>query len=166
MIVVADASPLHYLVLCGQIDVLSALFGEVVIPPAVLSELQHPHAPAAVREWSSNQPPWLRIRSPLQVDPNMRLGRGEAEGICLAAEMTADLLLIDDLRGRREAETRGLPIAGTLGVLAAAADRDLLDLPATIAKLRGTNFRIADRIVRKVLQDDAAQRGKDPGTTA
>ena len=47
MIVVADTSPLNYLVLIGQIDVLKHLYGQVLIPPAVLAELTKlkPHHP-------------------------------------------------------------------------------------------------------------------------
>jgi predicted nucleic acid-binding protein len=39
MLVVADSSPLIVLIQIGQIDVLPALFGEVVIPPEVSAEL-------------------------------------------------------------------------------------------------------------------------------
>jgi predicted nucleic acid-binding protein len=62
MIVVADSSPLNYLVLIGEADVLYRLYGHVLIPQAVLSELQHPGAPAAVVEWIKGCPAWLEIR--------------------------------------------------------------------------------------------------------
>ncbi|MCC7375088.1 MAG: hypothetical protein IT581_10555 [Verrucomicrobiales bacterium] len=42
--VISDTSPLHYLVLCGSVDVLPALFGEVLIPPKVAQELRHSNA--------------------------------------------------------------------------------------------------------------------------
>jgi predicted nucleic acid-binding protein len=45
MVVIADTSPLNYLILVGHADVLPELYGEVVIPPAVLRELQHFNAP-------------------------------------------------------------------------------------------------------------------------
>jgi len=34
MIVVADTTPVNYLILIGEIDVLPKLYGRVVIPPA------------------------------------------------------------------------------------------------------------------------------------
>lgn len=49
MIVVSDTSPLNYLVLIGADDVLPALFGQVLAPPAVLDEMQHAKAPAQVQ---------------------------------------------------------------------------------------------------------------------
>jgi predicted nucleic acid-binding protein len=51
MIVVSDTSPIRYLILIEAIDVLSKLFGEVLIPPAVVAELVHTSAPLAVRAW-------------------------------------------------------------------------------------------------------------------
>lgn len=54
--VVADTTPLNYLILCGAIDVLPRLFDEIVIPEAVWIELSHPKAPAAVHDWKNNRP--------------------------------------------------------------------------------------------------------------
>ena len=52
MIVIADSSPLNYLVLIGEADLLYQLYGRVLIPQAVLSELQHQGTPSArLPEW-------------------------------------------------------------------------------------------------------------------
>ena len=40
MIVVADTSPLHYLVLLEHTQVLQHLYGRIIIPRAVVRELQ------------------------------------------------------------------------------------------------------------------------------
>ena len=40
MIVVADTSPINYLVLIEEIDVLTKMYGTVVIPRMVCEELQ------------------------------------------------------------------------------------------------------------------------------
>ena len=45
-------------------------------------------------------------------------------------------MIIDERRGREEAEKRGLSVIGTLGVLAAAHERGLLDLTAALDLLR------------------------------
>ena len=50
--VVSDTSPLHYLVECEAIEILPALFGEILIPPAVHRELQHLKTPVGVRAWA------------------------------------------------------------------------------------------------------------------
>jgi len=62
MLVIADASPLHYLVLIASTDILPALFDRIVIPRAVAAELQHPQTPAVVRAWMATPPAWLDIQ--------------------------------------------------------------------------------------------------------
>jgi len=67
---------------------------------------------------------------------------GEMAAIQLAAYLHADLLLMDDRKGVSAAERKGLRVTGTLGILDLAARRGLIDLPATIDRLRETNFRV------------------------
>jgi hypothetical protein len=59
VIAVANASPMCYLILIGEIDLLPKLFSQVLVPEAVLAELLHKDAPPAVRSWASNPPPWM-----------------------------------------------------------------------------------------------------------
>jgi len=49
MIVVSDTTPLNYLVLVGKQDILRLLFGQVIVPEAVMRELQAAAAPPEVR---------------------------------------------------------------------------------------------------------------------
>ncbi len=49
MLVIADASPIHYLLLIDQIDILPALYGRITVPDVVVSELNQPQTPEAVR---------------------------------------------------------------------------------------------------------------------
>jgi len=67
-LVVADTSPINYLLLIGHIDILPALFEKVILPDAVWAELEHPKAPLVVRDWVAAPPPWVDVRpsSPLQ----------------------------------------------------------------------------------------------------
>jgi hypothetical protein len=62
MIVIADTSPLNYLILLRKAEVLSAIYGRVLAPKAVLLELLHPEAPEMVRAWSAT-PPIYRPKS-------------------------------------------------------------------------------------------------------
>lgn len=50
MIVVADTSPINYLIRIGQIDVLPALYGRVLVPQSVWEELTDLRAPAPIRD--------------------------------------------------------------------------------------------------------------------
>ena len=154
MIVVSDTSPINYLVLVEQIDRLYDLYRRVVIPSSVHRELQARETPRAVHVWLSHQPTWLEVVS-LAKTPDPRLdylGAGERDAIALAEELGADRLLIDDRDGRREANRRQLLVIGTLGVLAASAERDLLDLPEVIERLRTTTFRASPRILTALVE--------------
>lgn len=162
MIVVADTSPINYLVLLGHIEILPTIYGEVLIPQAVFDELQDGDAPADVRAWVSAHQAWLRIGSiAYQLDPPLDLlDRGEREAILLAESVKADRLIIDDLDGRREAANRGLPVIGTLGILAEAARRNLLELPRALTALQATNFHAAPALIKLLLANDADRRKK------
>ena len=160
MLVIADTSPLHYLVLIGQATILPLLFGHVLVPAAVAEELQRPRTPAAVRAWMESPPVWLAIRSPRQppVSTVVRLGAGEREVLSLAQELHADLVLLDDLEARTEAERCGLAVMGTLRVLELAAERGVLDFPAEIAKLEATSFHLPSQLVQDMLLRDSARK--------
>lgn len=165
MTVVADTSPLNYLVLIDTIDVLPQLFGRVLIPEAVALELQRPRTPPEVAAWLTAQPAWLVIQAPAQPasDPPdqelERLGAGEREAIMLASEHRPDVLLpIDEGKGRRVANRRKLRIIGTLGILELAAESGLLDLPSSVERLRRTTFYVAPSLLRTLLDRDAERK--------
>jgi predicted nucleic acid-binding protein len=48
MVAVSDTSPICYLVLIGEIEILPKLFGRVLVPQAVLAELRNEDAPEPV----------------------------------------------------------------------------------------------------------------------
>ncbi|PYT72006.1 MAG: DUF3368 domain-containing protein [Acidobacteria bacterium] len=153
MIVVADAGPLHYLILIGAVDVLGPLYNRVVLPEAVAQELRYQRAPAAVRAWISSLPGWAEIRPDPYSDPSIEfLDPGERAAISLAVSLNADRVLIGEWDGRAEAERRGLAVMGTLGVLAEAHLRRLLDFEGVLARLRQTNFYASDDLIKRVRQ--------------
>ncbi len=85
MIVVADTTPLRYLVDIEREHLLPALYGRVLIPPAVADELNHENAPELVRAWLAARPSWLEIRQPVgALTTEVDLDRGEREAIALA----------------------------------------------------------------------------------
>ncbi len=150
MIVVSDTTPLNYLILVEVADVLPALFGQVYAPPAVMKELAHPRSPKLVREWGNSPPPWLTVQAPTHIDPLLKLGPGETEAIALAQELKAAWVLLDERKGSREAEGRGLRVAGTLGILEEAGARGLLDYTAARDRLLNeTNYYVTEEVLRE-----------------
>jgi hypothetical protein len=127
------------LAVIGQLNLLQQLFDKVFIPEAVLQELT-----AIGSEQLGNVEiqtvPWLESRSVVNralVDALLvELHKGEAEAIALAAEMEADLLLLDERRGRKVASRLGLTLTrkrkrklkclGLLGILVEAKRQGLI----------------------------------------
>jgi predicted nucleic acid-binding protein len=155
MIVVADTSPLNYLVLIDHIEILAQLYRRVFIPFAVQSELRNAKTPQPVRDWIGNPPDWLEVRSitpPL--DPSLAdLDQGEAEAIVLAEQLSVDRIVIDESLGRRIAESHGLQVIGTLGILREASQRNLLDFHEAVGLLQKNGFHIAQNVLDKMFAD-------------
>lgn len=160
MIVVADATPLQYLVRMKAIHVLLPLYHRVLVPQSVARELQQNNTPATVRAWIAQPPAWCEIRSDPPADPTLAfLDPGERAAIALAESLAADRLLMDERKGRTEAKRRHLPVTGTLGVLAEAHVAGLLDFEKAIFQLRQTNFYVNDDVVEQVHQQIAHPEG-------
>ncbi|HMD98502.1 MAG TPA: hypothetical protein VKM93_14355 [Terriglobia bacterium] len=74
-VVVADTSPLNYLLLIGEVDLLPRLYGRVLVPDIVVSELIDSEAPPAVRTWASHVPSWVDCPAHAGVDGTTRKAR-------------------------------------------------------------------------------------------
>ena len=160
MIVVSNTTPLHYLILLDAAEILPQLFGQVIVPQAVIHELQHESAPEKVRQWINHLPAWVEVRSAAALDLTLNLGSGENEAISLAQELHADRILLDDRKARLEAMRRGLAVAGTINILEIAAEQNLLDLPTAFQQLKATTFRVSDALLQEFLARNAARKAK------
>lgn len=151
MTVVCDTSPICYLILIDQINVLTELFGQVAIPQAVRDELIAEGA--LVQAWISQPPNWLDVQLvTTQTDAVLeRLDLGEREAILLAEHLGSSLIVLDDLDARRIATERGLTVTGLLGVLYQAGLRGLIDFPNTIEQLQQTTFRASTNLIQQFL---------------
>jgi predicted nucleic acid-binding protein len=162
-VVISDTSPLRYLVLIGQADLLPALYTEVLIPETVAEELNQPATPEPVRRWMAHRPAWLQVVPLTARPPSMPLpdlDPGERDAILLALHLKADLVLMDERDGVEEARRLGLAVTGTLGILDRAAERGLMELAPAIARLRQTNFRIDPALLDRLLAADSRRRKK------
>lgn len=154
-VVVSDTSPVRYLVLVNEADLLQKLYGRILIPQAVYAELQQAHTPDLVRLWIQSAPAWVEVVSTNDVSSlnlvSSSLDEGERQAIALAFDLKADLLLMDERAGIEEARRLGLAATGTLGVLVLGAERGILSLAPVLEELRRTNFRVRPEIIREIL---------------
>ncbi|MGA9771214.1 MAG: DUF3368 domain-containing protein [Blastocatellia bacterium] len=154
MIVVSDTTPINYLILIDQINLLKNLYEHVIIPEAVIEEMQRSQTPEKVRQWVSSQPDWIEVRQTNISDTTLNLGAGERAAILLAKELGADLILMDDRKGRQAALDRGLVVLGTLAVLVTAAKREMIDLPTALRQLLKTSFRAPADLIQSLLDEN------------
>ena len=157
-VVVSDTSPLHYLILCGAEEILPRLFRQVVMPPTVFLELQQPNTPTRVKQWASSLPSWATVQKPSALNLTLDVDAGELEAICLAREINAAAVLMDDRAGRVAAQKCGLAVVGTIGLLEQAAARGLLELPDVVARLQQTNARLDLKLLLAALARDKLRK--------
>ena len=148
MTIVSNTSPLCYLALIGHTEILPKLYGVIHVTQTVMAELRHPDAPPLVRQWATSPPGWLKIHADPEA-PDQTLGAldpGERTAMLLSGQLGSDVVLLDESAARALAVQRGLKVAGTLGVLCAAAEAGMLKLSAALDLLRNTNFRAAPEL--------------------
>lgn len=154
MIVVSDTSPIHYLLLINQVELLPKLYGSINIPEVVRDEMLAPGAPIILQQWIQQPPSWLNVYV-VELPTNlalMRLDPGERAAIQLALQIQADLLIVDDKPARQAATALGIKITGLLGILSEAARLGEIELPVVLAQLMNkTNFRASPKLIQTLL---------------
>lgn len=152
--VVLNNTPLVALWATGRLDLFRDLFGTVLIPQAVEEEFLA--VETASRSRALAEAPWVKsvaIAQPRRVLAYTGLDQGEAEVLTLAEERDAQLVIIDERRGRRFAERMGIPLTGTLGVLLLAKEAGLIpSVSAVISKLQEAGLFLAPSLIQKTLE--------------
>jgi predicted nucleic acid-binding protein len=156
MIVVSDTSCLSALLRVGQLSLLHAVFGTIIIPKKVAEELLRLKAfDIDLSEFSNAA--WIEINTPKDIPLLqrllLRLDEGEAHAITLAVELAADWLIIDELKGRKAAESLSINFIGLAGVLLLAKEEGHLKQikPLLNRILEETSFRMSHALVKKIL---------------
>ena len=146
-VVVSDTSPVCYLIITDVVEYLPRLFTEVLVPPAVIEELDSDGSPARVQQWVASPPAWLKIVAPKKAQDSLGLDLGETQAIWLGEERGIKSILIDERKGTRVARERGFRIAGTLAVIERFAERGWISFEEVITRLRLTTFRYNEQMI-------------------
>lgn len=159
MIIISDTTPIITLLKIERLDLLEKLFGAVVIPNAVYKELTSNTKYLSEAQIIGGCPylkrhevsDWGSIKKMREVG----LDAGESEAIALAEERGADLLIIDERKGRNVAKKMGLKITGTIGILIQAFDCKLLsrqEIFDCLETLKISEIRISETLLLAVIE--------------
>ena len=153
--VICNTSPLQYLHQIDQLSILPVLAGSVIVPPAVVAELDA----GTARGLDLPEPEhlkWIKIQAPISgvaVSLITDLGPGESQVLMLALEMPGSVALLDDALARRVAIANGIPLKGTLGLLLDAKRAGHLSVvKPSIDRLQELGFRLAQQTRAAVLK--------------
>lgn len=143
---ISNTSPIQYLYQTELLDLLPMLYGEVILPQAVVNELAE-GGKLGVSLPDLTVLPWVNIRQPrdlLILSPVADiLGAGEQEAIALAVEITDSLVILDDGLARRYAKTLGVQFTGTLGVILKGKQSGYLsEIMPVLDRLDSLGFRL------------------------
>ena len=137
-IFISDASPLIGFERLNRPDILQQLVQSLYIPTAVRIEVfgERPLPKRIIER------PILQPLSAVTLSP--RLGPGECEAIVLALELEECLLFLDDLLARRTAQSLGIRVVGTAGLLVRAKQQHYITaIKPYLDQLRAADFRIS-----------------------
>jgi predicted nucleic acid-binding protein len=158
VIVVSDTSAITNLAAINQLRLLPLLYQQVIIPEAVYRELVDidPPVPGSAEVEAAS---WLEVKLVSnrevvdRLQNEVRLDPGESEAIALALELGANLLLIDERRGRAEADRLGIRITGLLGILVEAKRKNLIGAvkPLMDALIATSDFRVSSALYDQIL---------------
>ena len=131
MLVIADSGPVIYLSYLGQLELLQQMYGRVLVPRQVYEEVVD-HGAGLPGSAELPTASWLDVEDVDEDDSLFQsltelLDRGEAAALTLAEHRAAELVLVDDLKGRQAAKRLGLSVKGTVGILVGAKRAGLID---------------------------------------
>jgi len=156
MVVLSNSTPLIYLSKMGELNLLKSLFVEVIVADKVFEEVvvQGAGKPGSDEvqnaDWIKRQPVADKTAVQKLRDDEL-LDAGEAETLVLAAEIKADLTLLDDRKARRVATRMKVKRIGTIAIILMAYRKGLFkDLPAVLKKARQKAFRSNERVFKRL----------------
>lgn len=160
MIVISDTTPLISLIKINHLELIEELFGEIQIPDSVYRELvsndRFKAEAEEIRKYSNIKR--VKVTNEKSVRLLQRatgLDIGESEAIILSDQIKADLLLMDEVKGRQVARNMGISIMGTIGILMQAFDSKLLnkkEIEDCILVLRSNGRHISDKLYEQLLE--------------
>ena len=135
-LIISDTSCVITLSNIGELDLLRLLYKKIVTTPEIAAE------------FGESLPDWVEVisvsdKAKLEL-LEIQVDKGEASAIALALESENSFLILDDYKARKLAHTLKLDHTGTIGVIIAAKQKDIINsIKPILKKIKETNFRIS-----------------------
>jgi uncharacterized protein len=144
-IIISDTSCLIALQNIGLLNLLKDLYNEILITQEVKNE------------FGLDLPDWIIVLEVKNIEKKseieQKLDKGEASSIALALEIKDSILIIDEIKGRKIAQSLNIEIIGTIGILLLADKRGLIkDVLSVILKMVNKGFRLSDNLIDKLIE--------------
>ncbi|MCM1144568.1 MAG: DUF3368 domain-containing protein [Blautia sp.] len=166
MIVISDTTPILSLLKAGKLELLEKLYQTVIIPEAVYSELTSNNDYEEERK-TIEKCLFLSVEKVHNVE-SVRILRnvtgldaGESESLILYEEKKADLLLIDEHKGRNVAKKMSVEYVGTVGILMHAFDKGILnaeEIQEMLKVMLTCDIRLSRKLCNKVLHYTGSEK--------
>ena len=161
MLIVSDTTPIISLMKTNRLEILKELFSEIIIPEAVYSELttneKFPDEAAQIKESSFIKTVKLADRRLIDIFQRATgLDLGESEAILYSDEHKADLLMMDEAKGRSVAKQMNIRVIGTLGILQLANAKGRMNAQEVwhcIEVLRANERHISDELIERLMEN-------------
>jgi predicted nucleic acid-binding protein len=140
--IISNTTPIISLLKVDKLNLLKELYEKIIVPKAVYLEVENGKEKPYYHDLT--QIDWIEIQEIGNHDSRdyfLDLDEGEAEVLILAKELNADLIIMDEIMGRRYSKQLGFNLTGTIGILLKAKENGLIesikDLLTELAK-KGT----------------------------
>lgn len=160
MIVISDTTPIISLLKVGRLDLLQRLYKRVLIPQAVYRELTE--NPLYVKESALiNSADFIEvmkvknIKSVSILRAVIGLDEGESEALIMYDEQKANLLLMDERKGRSVAKQLNVRHIGTIGILMLAYDKEMasaMEVKRCVDTMLVNGIRLDKKICNVVME--------------
>ncbi len=150
-----DASPLIFLAHSNFLDLLRLIAERVVVPRPVAEEILL-RGPADPTSRAITSTAWMEVVEPPATPAEVLswdLGPGESSVLAWCLHHPGSAAILDDLAARNCAETLGVPMRGTLGLVLLAKQRGFLrEARPVLESMRRGGLYLADRVLNQALR--------------
>jgi hypothetical protein len=152
--IISNTTPILSLLKINKLSLLENLYGKIIIPTAVYQEIEKGkekpyYLDLKLIDWIEIR----EIRNPGSKDYFLDLDEGEAEVIILAKEQNADLIIMDEIMGRRIAKQFNLTVTGTIGVLLKAKEKGFVNaIKELLTELQEKGTWLNSKLISKALE--------------